>query len=171
MDERQRPLQESRPKVEAISAEQAANFAILRRGQVEGDQLPQGRRNAFADGGMARRRGLNPALSRRAATQIGDVWVVPGNGYLALVVGGGAVCTDTEFVVSQGTVTWTSQNGKGIVHGLVPDGVNEVTLVDSDHASVPALVRDNVYGARLAGYFRSLRFTGSAGKVELGPWS
>jgi hypothetical protein len=74
-------------------------------------------------------------------------------------------------VVSQGTVTWTSQNGKGIVHGLVPDGVNEVTLVDSDHASVPALVRDNVYGARLAGYFRSLRFTGSAGKVELGPWS
>jgi len=171
MDEGQRPLHESRPKVEAISAEQAASFAILRREQVAGDQLPRGRRDAVDGGGMARRRGLNSALARRAATQIGDVWVVPGNGYVALLVDGGAVCTETGFVARQGTVTWTSQDGKGIVHGLVPDGVTEVTLFDSEDAPTSVLVTENVYGARLARYFRSLRFTGPAGKVELGPWS
>jgi hypothetical protein len=60
------------------------------------------------------------------------VWVVPGNGYVALLVSCAAVCTATEFVARQGTVTWTSHDGKRIVHSLVPDGVTEVTLFDSE---------------------------------------
>lgn len=170
MDEGQRPLQESRPKVEAISVEQAATFAILRREQEAGDQLPQDRRDDVDGGGMTRRCGLNSALVRRAATQIGDVWVVPGNGFVALFVGGGAVCTATEVAARQGMVTWTSRDGRGIVHGLVPDGVSEVTLFDSEGAPTLVLAKENVYGARLARYLRSLCFTGPAGKVELGPW-
>jgi hypothetical protein len=172
MDDRQPPLWESIPKVDAISAEQAASFAVLRRGQVEDDRLPHDRGIQLDSGVMGQRRGLNSALARRAVTQIGDVWVVLGSGYLALViVAGGAVCTEIEFVVEKGTVTWTSHDGDGIVHGLVPDGVTEVTLIDSDDASVSVLVTDNVYGARLAGCLSSLRFTGPAGNVELGPWS
>jgi hypothetical protein len=119
---------------------------------------------------MGQRRGLNSALARRAVTQIGDVWVVPGNGYLALVVAGGVGCTETGVVAEKGTMVWTSDDGQGIVHGLVPDGVTEVTLVDSRNAAASVLVRDNVYGARLAAPFQALQFNGPAGKVELGPY-
>jgi hypothetical protein len=170
MDDRQPPHRDSRPKIETISVEQAASFALLRRGQIESDRLPEDRGDRLDEGPMGQRRGLNSALARRAATQIGDVWIVPGNGYLALVVAGGAVCTETGFVVTQGTMSWTSHNGQGIVHGLVPDGVTEVMLLDSKDASVSMLVKDNVYRAKLAAPFQALQFTGPAGQVELGPY-
>jgi hypothetical protein len=137
---------------------------------VESDRLPDDRGRRLNEGPMGQRCGLNAALARRAVTQIGDVWVVPGNGYLALVVAGGAGCTETGFVVEKGTMTWTSHDGQGIVHGLVADGVTEVTLVDSRNAAASVLVRDNVYGARLAAPFQALQFNGPAGRVELGPY-
>jgi hypothetical protein len=70
-----------------VSAEQAESFAILRRPQIESDSLPKSHGEMF-EGGSIERCGLNPDLARRAVTQLGDVWVLPGSGYIALVVGG-----------------------------------------------------------------------------------
>jgi hypothetical protein len=169
MDEHQRPRREPTPKVGEVSAQLAENFAILRRPQVESDRLPGCHVTMFEGGGIGRC-GLNPALARRAATQTGDVWVVPGNGYVALDVGG-IVCTRTAVVAMQGMVTWTSlgKDGKDIVHGLVPDGVEEVTLVAANNASITVVINDNVYGVVLGGHFRSGRLSGPIGTVEFGP--
>ena len=169
MDEHRRLHREVKPKVAVVSAEQAESFAILRRSQVESDRLPESRCNVF-EGGLIGRRGLNPALARRVSTQIGDVWVVPGNGYVALDVGG-MMCARTEVVASRGMTTWTSLRSglKDIVHGLVPDGVEEVTLFAHNNASTTVSVNEDVYGAVLDGHFRSGRFCGPTGTVEFGP--
>jgi hypothetical protein len=71
----------------------------------------------------------------------------------------------------QGTVTWTSGRmpPENRVHGLIADGVEEITLFAENGASVTAVVTDNVYGVLLAGQFELGRFNGPAGMVEFGP--
>jgi hypothetical protein len=170
MDERQHPDREATAKVAAVSAEQAESFAILRRPQVESDWLPESQWEIF-DGGLIGRCGLNPDLARRAVTPAGDVWVVPGRGHIGLYMGD-LGCDRTEVAARRGMVTWTSLRSglQDLVHGLVPDGVEEVTLLAANHASTTVVVNDNVYGAVLDGHLRSGRFFGPAGTVELGPW-
>jgi hypothetical protein len=160
------------PKLVEVSAQQAESFAVLRRPQRQSDRLPESRWEAF-EVGMRARRGLNPALARRVITPAGDVWVVPGNGHISLAVDGGTTCNRTEHAARRGMVTWTSRRstGQGIVHGLVPDGVEEVTLNTATDTSTTIRIDENVYGAVLDGHFRSLRFSGLAGTVELGPFS
>jgi hypothetical protein len=99
------------------------------------------------------------------------VWVVPGSGYIALVVGG-LVCNRTEIAARDGMVTWTSDADalQDLVHGLVPDGVREVALLATNDASTTVAVNDNVYGTVLDGHLRSVRFFGPTGTVDLGPW-
>ena len=169
MDERQHWDREARPKVAVVSAEQAASFAILLRPQVESDRLPESRSEIF-DGDLIGRLGLNPALARRATTQVGDVWVVPGSGYIGLYVGG-VGCARTEVAARRGMVTWTSVRSglQDLVHGLVPDGVEEVTLLAANNASTMVFVNENLYGAVLDGHFTSGRFSGPTGTVEFGP--
>jgi hypothetical protein len=170
MDEHLRPDREARPKVAMVSAEQAESFAILGGPQIESDQLPKSHGEAF-EGGFIGRCGLNPELARRAVTQLGDVWVVPGSGYIALVVGG-LVCNRTEIAAREGMVTWTSDADalQDLVHGLVPEGVREVALLATNDASTTVAVNDNVYGTVLDGHLRSVRFFGPTGTVDLGPW-
>lgn len=123
------------------------------------------------EGGLIGRFGLNPELARRSVTRLGDVWVVPGSGYIALWVGGGT-WSRTEIAARQGMVTWTSASRalQDLVHGLVPDGVREVSLFAANDASTTVSVTDNVYGTALDGHLRSVRFLGPTGTVELGPW-
>ena len=80
-------------------------------------------------------------------------------------------CERTEAAASRGMVTWTSLNSgvQDLIHGLVPDGVEEVTLRAANHASTTVSVNENVYGAVLDGHFRSGRFSGPTGTVEFGP--
>jgi hypothetical protein len=61
-----------------------------------------------------------------------------------------------------------------VAHGLVPDGVAEVTLfaavgVPMTLVPVTLAVKENVYGAVLPGDFMSGRFSGPAGTIEFGP--
>lgn len=117
--------------------------------------------------------GLNPGLARRARTEVGDVWVIPGNGFICLSLdGGGGSANATDAEAATGVVTWGSYRSldQCIVHGLVPDGVHEVTLmaINGDIQAVP--VHENVYGAVLDGFLTSVRFTGPSGNVVLGPW-
>jgi hypothetical protein len=147
VDEHLHPDREAKPKVGVVSAEQAEGFAILRR-------LPNSREEMLK-GGLIGRAGLNPELARRAVTQLGDVWVVAGNGFIALGVGGGdMVCSRTPIAARQGMVTWTSDSGgvQDLVHGLVPDGVREVSLFAANDASTTVVVNDNVYGTVLDGH-------------------
>lgn len=109
MDQDRHRDAEAKPKVAMVAAEQAESFAILRRPQIESDQLPE-RHGETLEGGFIGRCGLNPDLARRAVTDLGDVWVVPGNGFIALVVGG-MTCSRTEIAARQGMVTWTSDPG------------------------------------------------------------
>ncbi len=100
MDEHQHPDRQARPKLAVVSVQHAESFAILRRPQFKSDQLPR-RHGEMFEGGLIGRCGLNPELARRAATQLGEVWVVPGSGYIALVVGG-MVWDRTEVAARQG---------------------------------------------------------------------
>jgi hypothetical protein len=154
-----------------VSPEQADSFAIFRRPQVESDRLPESQWENLA-GGMIGRLGLNPALARRATTPVGDAWVIPGDGYLALYAGG-TCANSTEIAALRGMVTWTSlrSGAQDLVHGLVPDGVEEVILLNTNDEPTTVIVNDNVYGAALDGRFTSLRFVGPAGAVHQGPWN
>jgi hypothetical protein len=160
---------EALPKVTVIHRDQSAGFGILRRPQVDSDRIPEERRDEYANG-MIGRLGLNPALARGARTDAGDVWVVPGNGFICLAVGG-MCCNTSEVARGQGLVTWTSAGSgdRTIVHGLVPDGIEEVVLTATDGTTKTVPVNDNVYGAEMEGVFTSLRFAGPKGTVELGP--
>jgi hypothetical protein len=155
---------EALPKMMAIHADQSSAFGILRRSQVDSDRIPEERREEYTNG-MIGRLGLNAALGRRARTDAGDVWVIPGNGFICLDVGG-MCCNTSEVARTQGLVTWTSAR----VHGLVPDGVEEVVLTATDGTTKTVRVNDNVYGTEMEGAFTSLRFAGPNGTVELGPW-
>jgi hypothetical protein len=156
--------------VTEIRGDQSSLFGILRRPQVDSDRIPEERRDEYTSG-MIGRLGLNAALARCARTAAGDVWVVPGNGFICLDVGG-MCCNTSEVARVQGMVTWTSarSDDSTIVHGLVPDGVEEVVLTATDGTTKTVPVRDNVYGTEMEGVFTSLRFAGPKGTVELGPW-
>jgi hypothetical protein len=170
MDEHDQPYREARPKVAVISVMQAQSFLTLRRAQTESDRLPVSHAKTF-EGGRIGRCGLNGGLARRAVTTLGEVWVVPGSGYVALVAGG-VVCNRTEVAARKGMVTWTSDSTalQDLVHGLVPDGVGEVCLNATNDAWTTVAVNDNVYGTVLEGHLRSVRFVGPGGTVDLGPW-
>lgn len=68
-------------------------------------------------------------------------------------------------------VTWTSGISKesSVLHGLVPDGVEEVVLTATAGTTKTIAVKDNSYGTEIEGVFTSLRFEGPRGTVALGP--
>jgi hypothetical protein len=187
MDRNQGPHRERLPRVTAISADQAKDFAILRRPQTPLDLLPADRVDQFEQSGMTRRCGLNLGLARRALTQIGEAWIVPGNGHVAFLGNGGAACTRTDHAARQGLLMWGSSKDMRpnvVAQGLAPDGVANVTLYSAGEPlrclrprAEPTLVpltlavTENVYGAMLRGAFLFGRYEGPAGTVEFGPWT
>jgi hypothetical protein len=87
--------------------------------------------------------GRNPALARSIDTANGTGWVVPGDGYLCLVVpdpvsGYGVGCTTTEVAIKQGL--WLR------LHGEDPEGPALDTLVLPDETKA---VVDTATGSRV----------------------
>lgn len=169
MDECERQFGERRLKAEGASTDQARSFAILRRAQCSDDLVPSEHGDPF-DRGFIGRCGLNAELARRATTPEGDVWIVPGNGSIALHTGS-TTWAPTEVVARQGLLMWGSgaKRPEILVHGLVPDGVTEVTLVCAEGPPATLPVTNNVFGPLLRSQLRSARFEGPAGTVERGP--
>ncbi len=74
--------------------------------------------------------GRNPDLAREIATTYGKGWIVPGDGYLCIIVpdpdfgGYGTGCDTVENAVARGLVLTRRQgpDGPGNAVGLVPDG-------------------------------------------------
>ncbi len=69
--------------ISVISKEQAAAFGILRRPQIETDLLPEDRWGRYRIGRIGQL-GFNLALARRARTPLGNVWIIPGDGWICL---------------------------------------------------------------------------------------
>jgi hypothetical protein len=146
--------------IAAIPEEQADAFRILRRPQLQTDLLPEDRWEHYGIGRFGQL-GLNPALARRAQTPLGNVWVIPGEGYICLSLasspdsssldGGGMTANTTQAALTGRVTAWSaSRSGAGqMVQGLVPDAITEVELLAADGSTTIAQVSDNAYGADL----------------------
>jgi hypothetical protein len=170
-------LTQSNSMISAIPADQASAFAILRRPQEASDVLPEAQWERY-ETGLGGRLGLNPQLMRAASTQVGNVWVIPGNGYVCLSLaassspasldGGGMGCNASSRAADGHLVSWTffgKSRNQSIVQGLVPDGVISVTLTATNGASVTTPVSDNVYGTVLDGVFSAVTLNRPSGSV------
>ncbi|MGA3361331.1 MAG: hypothetical protein ABSD82_04810 [Solirubrobacteraceae bacterium] len=88
------------------------------------------------------------------------------------VAGGGETC-QPDATVSEGRMMAVGGNesapGLSGVAGVVPDGVNTVTITPSNGPAQTVPVHDNVYMAELGGGF-SVSFTGPDGPVTVGEY-
>lgn len=122
--------------IEAVEPEQARSYGVFRRSETASDRLadPLVR---IVEKGMTKDQGAAPGLARRAQVSRGDgvVYVIPGRGWICLVVeqpqskDGNATCNRTSEALRGWTmlVEWPSP-GITRVTGVVPDGIDEVTL-------------------------------------------
>jgi hypothetical protein len=93
---------------------------------------------------------LNPDLSRLVRAADGTTaHLVPGDGVLAIVEHGGAVARLQQAL--DGTTVGTSFRGTGRlrVWGLLPDGVDEVTVVRRNGDPIIEPVSDHLYAVEV----------------------
>jgi hypothetical protein len=149
-------------------------FAELRRERSTPDALPTEWQQALADDTAAGFRwGANPKLSRRAAP---GVWLVPGNGFVCVAIANlrdgsfGFSCAN-ELELERGLLQPADldANGTGVVTGVLPDGVESVTLVDRDGSRRDAAVERNVYRAAVDSDLKEVRWTDGAGVERVLP--
>lgn len=164
--------------IRAIAEEQAAAFGILRRPQSDTDLLPEDRWDRYRMGRIGQL-GLSLALARRARTPLGNVWVIPGDGWICLSLansldsssldGGGMTASSTEHAIAGRLITWTgSPSGTGqMVCGLAPDTVNAIELLAADGSTTTAEVSENTYGVDLRAALATVRIAGET-VLELG---
>ena len=160
----------------AMTPDQTAQLGILRRPRDGSDVLPSGLvtevTNTPGDGGY----GLNPSLSRRALGASGGIaWLVPGNGNLCLevrfpVAGGGGVCgPNAEFSSGREIAIGFSAQAPTVqgVAGVVPDGVDRVTITPMTGQELVTPVEGNVYNTEIPTGAFSVMFTGPTGPITL----
>jgi len=152
------------------TAKQAAS--VLERSRHTGDAMPE----EVAERIDAEARfGMNPGLARRAiASPASSLYLVPANGHVcaALTVGDGATvsCPETADLAAgrSSAATVTLDGGAIAIYGLVPDGVDTVTVNTSHEGLEVAQVVDNAYlavvpdGTELS----SVSYSGPSGAVE-----
>jgi hypothetical protein len=119
--------------------------------------------------------GMNPALSREALETVSSsVYVIPANGYVcsSLTVGDGASigCAETEDVAAGkvGATTVTLPAGGIGIYGIVPDGVESVTVHTGTSSSQTVSVTDNAYFTAVpeGTALRKLTYAGPSGVVD-----
>jgi hypothetical protein len=161
----------------AITAAQSADLAILRRPRVATDTLP-GSPSSWTDDPADGSSGANPALSRSAqGLPAGAAWLIPGDGMICFdarfpIPGGGGTCQDNATVNAGRMMIFGSNqlapDMLGIA-GVVPDGVDSVTVTAPDGSTQSIPIHENVYLAEIhsqPGTF-SVSFTGPNGPVTL----
>lgn len=160
------------PQVEAIEAEAEQAMTVLRAPRDAVDALPADvseRMDAHADFGM------NPALSRLAiGNATNSLYVIPASGHVcaSLTVGEGAnvACPTTPDIADGkvGPATVTLVTGGIGIYGLVPDGVDSVSVQTDGSEPEEVATEDNAYFAVVpAGTpLESVSYTGPSGAVE-----
>lgn len=160
--------------VPAVEPEQAESIEALRRDRTSDDALPLQWRGALTQGDAADERwGANPHLSRRTAP---GVWIVPGDDYVCVAnsspgegaLGFGCAANDD---VKRGLLAPSDvdQNGNGVLTGVLPDGVETVTLADRDGSERTVSVKHNTYRAAIGPDLKEVRFTGPDGTRHVLP--
>lgn len=125
--------------VKAVQPDAAQAFKLLRT--VAPTPMPADVAEAV---GSPQRYGRNPHLARQINTLTGPGYVIPGDGYLCIVVkdpvdGWGTTCNTTVDAVRQGlSIGLHDATGKGIDTVLVPDDAHAVRLIGSSTAPLAA---------------------------------
>jgi hypothetical protein len=166
------PPSDAQSQITAMEPEAKQAMAVLNRDRNAGDALPEAlaakldERSDF---------GMNPGLSRLAiGNATNSVYVIPANGHVcaSLTVGDGAnlTCPPTGDIAtgSVGAATVTLETGGIGIYGLVPDGVESVSLQTGASKSTRVVTEDNAYYTVVPGGtpLRSVRYTGPSGPVE-----
>ncbi len=158
-------------QVDEVEASAANALSILRRVRAGGDAMPAELATRIGDDHLY---GVNPDLARLASGSISNsLFVLPGRGYVcaSLTVGDGATlsCNPTsDLAAGQASpATVTLVGGDIGIYGLVPDGVDAVT-VTTGSGSERALVTGNAYFAvaQEGTPLRTVSYDGPNGRVE-----
>jgi hypothetical protein len=129
-----------RPMASNTDQQLAESFAVLRRRRTASDVLEAAR---FGDGNPA---GANAALARRAVSSGGDsIFVVPANAGVCLVSGTYSGCTSSDAAQRGYSVGMAATRSGVQITGLVPDGVQSVTVNLANGDTATTTVADNVY--------------------------
>ena len=160
--------------VTSVPPEQADQIEELDRPRNEDDAMPTQWREELIGGDHADEHwGANPSLARRTAP---STWIVPADGYVCVAnttPGEGALgfgCATPEDV-EQGLLAPADidADGNGVLTGVLPDGVHEVTLVDEDGATRTVPVEHNTYRAAIDAKLKEVRFTDAEGGEHVLP--
>jgi hypothetical protein len=158
-------------QVSAIEPKAKAAAAVLARSRATGDALPTdvvGQMNEHP------RFGMNPGLSRRAIGSLSNsLYLVPANGFVCVVLtmaqGASLSCPQTsDLAVGQSPPTTVGLAGGAIgVYGIVPDGVDAVT-VNTDRSGSAVKVTNNAFFTVVpAGTaLETVGYSGPSGTVE-----
>jgi hypothetical protein len=154
--------------VQSIPPDLAAAFAVFRRPASNSDTLPAVNAVQLARG-PATRGGVNPALARRVGDAQTSAFVVPGNGVVCLVVGGGHTCIARGGAIAGRLLTesFGASSFAEVVTGLVPDGVSSVTLRMVGGGSKKVAVHQNIYQADLARRATTMTYQGHSGHASV----
>ena len=162
--------------VATVPEEQADQIEQLDRPRNSDDALPTEWREQLTTGDESDDHwGANPSLARRTAP---GTWIVPGDGYVCVAnatPGEGALgfgCATPEDV-DRGLLAPADvdANGNGVLTGVLPDGVDEVTLVNHDGSTRTVAVDRNTYRAAIDANLEEVRFTDASGEVHILPMS
>jgi hypothetical protein len=161
------------PQVTTIEEEAQDAVAVLDEPQTTTDEMPTEIAEGLDDEAPF---GMNPDLSRRPIGSISNsVFIVPADGHICLAVtngdaGAALSCPDTEDVANgeAGAATMTLEGNAIGVYGLVPDGVDTVTVTIEGDAPEVIEVEDNAY---FAGFpegtlIETIGYSGPSGEVE-----
>jgi hypothetical protein len=162
----------SNEPVAAIQPEAADAMEVLDQPRASGDAIPEDVSEPLTNTADF---GMNPGLSRRAVANVShSLYVVPADGYVCatLTVGEGAniSCAETETIASgeSGPATVSLEGGAIAIYGMLPDGVESVSLQTGESNSAAVEVIDNAYYTVVpAGTaLRNVSYTGPSGQVE-----
>jgi hypothetical protein len=158
------PMSTSRPQARGVGADAARDFAVLRRGRRAGDTL-SAQAAATIGEGEANFMGANPGLSRLALRDPDGVsiYALPGDESICMVstgpAGSGLTCTSPAQAAAGYLIQTEHAGSRGSrVQGLLPDGVEEVTVTGSGAAGATTEVTGNAYSVKLDGSPGNLQF-------------
>ena len=166
------PPSDAPSQITEIEPEAKEAMAVLNRDRTAGDALPAAlatKMDEHSDFGMT------PGLSRLAiGNMTNSVYVIPANGHVcaSLTVGDGANLTcPPAGDVAAGTAsaaTVTLETGGIGIYGLVPDGVESISVQTATSEAIHVATENNAfYTVVPAGTpLRTLRYTGPSGPVE-----
>jgi hypothetical protein len=160
------------PQVTAVEVEAQQAMEVLDVARTASDAMPTEVAQSIDDHASF---GMNPDLSRESIDTIAnDVYVIPADDHIcsSLTVGDGVnvSCAETSDVAAGqvGASTVTLVGGSIGIYGIVPDGVESVTVKTGTSTSTSVATDENAYFTAVAEGtpLRTVGYTGPSGVVE-----